>query len=87
MTRCGLTSRNDLWPATQFQSVFGKSCQAFLLVVVPVLVLGFSGLFDYEHEGDDENEASLTFSRHALSGVWLPAGVGDSGNRSPHFRP
>jgi hypothetical protein len=38
---------------------FGKSCEAFLLVVVLVLALGFSGSLDYEHEEHDE------------SGLWL----------------
>ena len=28
----------------------------FLLVVVLVLVLGFSGFLDYDHEDEDENE-------------------------------
>ena len=35
-----------------------------LLVVVLVLVLGFSGFFDYEDE--DENEPSPAFSKHVL---------------------
>jgi hypothetical protein len=48
--------------------MFGKPCEAFLLVVVLVLVLGYSGFLDYEHEDDDENEPSLAFSNHPLSG-------------------
>jgi len=36
-------------------SVFGKPRESLLLVVVLVLVLGFSGFLDYEHEDDDEN--------------------------------
>ncbi len=49
--------------------MFGTACEAFLLVVVLVLVLGFSGFLDYEHEDDDENEPSPTFSKHALRRV------------------
>jgi hypothetical protein len=31
-----------------------------------VLVLGFSGFFDYDHEDDDEDEPGPTLSRHAF---------------------
>jgi hypothetical protein len=47
--------------------VFGKPCETSLLVVVLVLVLGFSGFLDYDYEDDDENERSPTFSTRALS--------------------
>jgi len=48
------------------QRVFGKPCEAFLLVVVLVLVLGFPEFLDYEREDDDENEPGPTSSNHAL---------------------
>jgi hypothetical protein len=48
--------------------VSGKPCEAFLLVVVLVPVLGFSAFLDYEHEDDDENGPSPTFSKHPLTG-------------------
>jgi len=43
------------------ESVSGKPRESLLLV------LGFSGFVDYEHEDDDETEPSPTFSKHALS--------------------
>ena len=52
------------------QGVFSKPCEAFLLVVVLVLVPGFSEFLDYEHERDDENEPGPTCSRHVLSVFW-----------------
>ena len=48
--------------------MFRKACEPFLLVVVLGLVLGFSGLFDYENEDEDEDESRRASSKHALSG-------------------
>ena len=52
--------------------MFGKLRESFLLVVVLVLVLGFSGFLDYDYEDDDENERCPTFSKHVLN-YWTTA--------------
>ena len=46
----------------------GKPPGAVLLVVALVLVLCFSGLFDYEDEDDHEDTLSPKASEHALKG-------------------
>ena len=53
-------------PRWERESVFGKACETFLLVVVLVLVLGSSVLLDYDYEDHDEDDRRPTFFNHAL---------------------
>ena len=55
--------------------------EIFLLVVVLVLVLGFSGFLVYDDEDDDENEGSPAIPERALSRpcVGAPQGNGRTG--------